>query len=860
VLGVLKLLGVYASAVPWAIGLVIPPKIAAVADLNGDGYTDIVSVDPEGEGSVDAAMSVAGMKPSRPVSVLTGWGKGCVAAIGGEFEGKPKAEILGLFPANSGFELRLAGGYEGLKLKPLGTVAKLPALSKPTLRLDGDAVVVSDPKGSKVFRLKIGDWQPERKKGGPSVLADLTQGADSSSTFAEGDVDGDGDLDAFEFRSGKDPHRAFEICLYRRVSGGESDSDHDGLTNEEEATLGTDPLNADSDGDGLLDGWETRGFRGLDLPGMGCDPKRVDVVCLISRFDDVDAAKVKQALDRAIKTYDGLGWGLHIVYRDPIKGDDMKRPWWENRDRCLPAEWRGVAHWMQVTQGGGGQADQMGDGGTCGLNALWAVFLHEFGHQLGMDHNGFWGPALCPIYRSLMNYAYSYSLEDDGNKIAYSTGEFDGYTLNENSLDERIPLPYEKVKFLEKGPYRFRLKPDGKTTLIDWNSNGIFGEKGIRADINYSYATNAGVRDEVDRTMTAPWLFTHKGRAYVLFGQHSDKVEPKQDPSITPSRPGKLLLRRLITPKKWEPAVPIDSQLLGDPVAISAGGRILFVYARPEGIVLRRGLPGEGWDMVRIGTPKRLVLNKPKPPIEFEVVDPDPAKVPTVGQIGSRTYIFLWDPRTQEVTYRSLIEDGKLGEVRRLFERSTVPMGMTVDTVKREVVLGMAQDQPKKTSRWQIRRYSEQEGLLQEVGMDWVDGAEGNARITGRVRALFKQDRDTGPSGRLYLYAKGFHEGAPSACTYVAETIADKTVRGGWLVKRMYDEWTQSRSAPAATWFDGDILWAYRWIDGGNPERDNLLHVGYRGLGIDDAPMGDFDDVTFIRSFGMRTSIAFLNP
>ncbi|PNA16519.1 hypothetical protein C1X78_26140, partial [Pseudomonas sp. MPR-R1B] len=87
--------------------------------------------------------------------------------------------------------------------------------------------------------------------------------------------------------------------------------------------------------------------------------------------------------------------------------------------------------------------------------------------------------------------------------------------LKETDLDETIPLPYEKVKFLEKAPYHFRLKPNGKTTLIDWNWNGIFGEKHIRADINYSYSTNAGRRDEVGKTKTAPWLFVHRGRAFV---------------------------------------------------------------------------------------------------------------------------------------------------------------------------------------------------------------------------------------------------------------------------------------------------------------------------------------------------------
>ncbi len=42
------------------------------------------------------------------------------------------------------------------------------------------------------------------------------------------------------------------------VSGGDIDSDGDGLLDSEEATLGTDPFNPDTDGDGLSDGEEVR--------------------------------------------------------------------------------------------------------------------------------------------------------------------------------------------------------------------------------------------------------------------------------------------------------------------------------------------------------------------------------------------------------------------------------------------------------------------------------------------------------------------------------------------------------------------------------------------------------------------------
>lgn len=48
------------------------------------------------------------------------------------------------------------------------------------------------------------------------------------------------------------------------VSGGDIDSDGDGLTDKEEAQIGTDPFNPDTDGDGLSDGQEVHGTKFKD--------------------------------------------------------------------------------------------------------------------------------------------------------------------------------------------------------------------------------------------------------------------------------------------------------------------------------------------------------------------------------------------------------------------------------------------------------------------------------------------------------------------------------------------------------------------------------------------------------------------
>ena len=68
------------------------------------------------------------------------------------------------------------------------------------------------------------------------------------------DTDGDGLLDGFEVDHGFDP---------LTPGDNSADADSDGLTNLEEQGLGTDPNSSDSDQDGLTDGDEV-GVHGTD--------------------------------------------------------------------------------------------------------------------------------------------------------------------------------------------------------------------------------------------------------------------------------------------------------------------------------------------------------------------------------------------------------------------------------------------------------------------------------------------------------------------------------------------------------------------------------------------------------------------
>ena len=109
-------------------------------------------------------------------------------------------------------------------------------------------------------------------------------------------ADGDGMDDTWEERFGLDPGDGGD---------GADDLDGDGLTNDEEVALGTDPNLADTDGDGIPDGVETNG-------GV---------------FVDTDEDLVPDALDT-----DADGDGVLDVNEGQIDSDDDGTPNWRDTD------------------------------------------------------------------------------------------------------------------------------------------------------------------------------------------------------------------------------------------------------------------------------------------------------------------------------------------------------------------------------------------------------------------------------------------------------------------------------------------------------------------------------------------------
>ena len=195
---------------------------------------------------------------------------------------------------------------------------------------------------------------------------------------------------------------------------------------------------------------------------------------------------------------------MHVIFRPPIphaKFDEVNQHF---NEWYPPREHRGIVHTMFCgAEGdpGWSVAGIMGASGKFHLGPpVHDVMSHEFCHELGLIHDAF-QPHNCPIYNSIMSYTYIVGAGHRLDLAVYSEGALSSLVLNERHLSERLPFPLRKVQFLAMTPYQYRLEPspDGHSTLIDWNWNGILGEENVVADINYDHGTDIGRQYDVGR-------------------------------------------------------------------------------------------------------------------------------------------------------------------------------------------------------------------------------------------------------------------------------------------------------------------------------------------------------------------------
>lgn len=701
-------------------------------------------------------------------------------------------------------------------------------------------------------------------------------------------------------------HRVLRMAIIE--SADPLDADGDGLTDADETTIGTDPRNRDTDDDGLLDGWEVHGLprervadlgprislftRGSDStssaasrgepsegpstaptidPNAQLNPLRKDVIVNVSYFEQVDRARFAAEIPRAQAAYRGMNvanpdgsTGVWLHVRDIEQGvaaADQRMAWWDVGNKFFPRSERGMLHWMQVTPHGGGQSSQTGDMG--GSGAGWAVFVHELGHQLSLSHTGDSSPGWCPLYTSLMNYAYSYSFDGDGAKPHFSSGEFRSAELNERALRERLPFPIERLGFLATRPFRFTLKDNGDgTTLVDWNHNGEFDEGTVTADINYGGSTQAGTRRTHSMIGSAPSLAAIGGACFIAASTH------KQTAVTVTMHTGD---------EKWaDPVEAPSSATRVDPVLV--GGPdfgVLFVRrfdAWAVGTVRRAGAPGDA---------NGAVVPRTFPVVSALQTLPGFVASDVSGiRIGDRVLVLARhdDGRTEShwLTYErdaaaaaaadptagaqdSAATKFKLSNPQPLALTSSVAPGLAVNPTDGTITVVSSATHPKHGPfSLQVSSISVSGDAIVEQPAAWTHG-DGHSHCTSRPVAVYP---NAGGKPQLTIFHTGWADGNGLWTGWRTQRVQSLALDSGWLTSQLYDEWTRSRVAlgfadvaDVAHGKEG-AFYAFRWDSGDHHDwKTNTMFVAAGGYGIDDQPMRDFNDGALVGLWGIRHSI-----
>lgn len=652
-----------------------------------------------------------------------------------------------------------------------------------------------------------------------------------------GDINGDGVIDSLGVFTAAKPHNHNVVRVALSPNPKSSDQDSDGLTDDEEDQIGSNPLDNDSDDDGLLDGWEVHGLpRGIAMPegppnGSSLNPLHQDVILAVSRYEQLKADDVEKQVRRAAKLYADLpnvnvdgttGIVVHFRFNPAVPADKQHNgSWGEVGNEQLAANERGFMHWMQVTPGGGGQAQQTGDMGGSGNN--WAAFAHEFGHQLSLSHEGDSAPAWCPLYPSLMNYAFSYSLGGDGDAIRFSDGRFASVSLDEPHLIERLPFPYEWLKYLEAGPFRFTLKADGpNSTLVDWNQNGQFDEAEVSADINYGGSTNGGIRRNHDLIGAQPVLAYVGEKCYLITIDQSMAA---------------ISIKNYQGEEKWSDRRPIPSSAAdSEPVVLGLDDHGLVFFRR-----------NDGWRV------SRFTADVIADPIHLPEL---PHCQLSVGRVNGRVLLVSrFDDDHLEARWLDWNEKPGVTAPWTLELKSQTPVAMAQHPTDKRLAMVTSAPNARGAQMcmrltWFLPPQSDKSDRLIQQDTIWTRGENSGNNCTTRPVISITDD------GQLFIFHTGWPDGNGQLTGYRTRQIGNKTLDEGWLTSMMYDIWTRTRVGVAFANGKQGAIYAYRWDSGEYGETHvNHLQTAHNGLGIDTQPMRDHDDVSKITKWGIRHSI-----
>ncbi len=306
--------------------------------------------------------------------------------------------------------------------------------------------------------------------------------------------------------------------------------------------LATPPLGRDSDGDGLPDLWELRGYTVngtfVNLPAMGASPWHKDVFVWMDYMvtpgsvhlepNQAVIDNIKAVFSNAPVTNPDGTTGIHIhpvlknqvPYAETLGVSSNYTQVWVDFDALKNNSFEAAYApsfrymiWANTYNRGTSSGLARGIPGTDFLVTLggwqtpggtdWqklGTFIHELGHCLGLTHGGTDHVNYKPNYLSVMNYSFqTWGLYrnghwgDEGYPLNFDYQRINTPSLDKAALQEGLGLTgaddvsaYGTVYYYVSGGYYYNTYTTNAAAGIDWNKNNIIDPSPVSADINWS--------------------------------------------------------------------------------------------------------------------------------------------------------------------------------------------------------------------------------------------------------------------------------------------------------------------------------------------------------------------------------------
>ncbi|MEQ1934318.1 MAG: hypothetical protein ABL962_10645, partial [Fimbriimonadaceae bacterium] len=381
---------------------------------------------------------------------------------------------------------------------------------------------------------------------------------------------------------------------------------------------------------------------------------------------------------------------------------------------------------------------------------------------------------------------------------------------------------------------------DKSSTAIDWNRNGVFGEKGVRADINDGYSATYRSQVKLEFAAGATALAALGSTLVVVYPDLPKREDYKEfeHRALSKERIGKLQVQLIENGKPGPPQTIVESEVAGDPTAATFGNTVWVSYPTVTGYSFKS---------------LRKVGSLLKETTTVNHLDAD--SQPTLVALPDSLAVLVWSEKTQAVSLKVLTGEPQPDQLLEAVT-SQYPVGATWNSKKKCLAVVTPVKQGDKPGRLKINHLRKSNGQWTVFETIWVEGDKGTAATSWRPQVIFDPSKDRGPEGAYMVFIKGgYADPHQGGLNYLCRQIADKTLGDGWRTKMLGNEWANTRSVCGVTNYKGDIAYAVRWHAGKGGNEDARLTVSLRASGIENEWLTDFDEVGYVFKTGLARSL-----